>query len=174
MSWLERLLGTGGGNRANERGSSAAVRAIAERLDNLPAETARYLAAFASVLARVAEADLRIDHDEKAAMCDRVATLARIEPGDAELIVELASRRLSEHGGGDRYLVTREFKEISSREQRIHLVECLFAIAAADGEISTTESHESLAIAEELGLTRSEALSLRAQWRDHLAELKKR
>ena len=47
-------------------------------------------------------------------------------------------------------------------------------MAASDGEISVTESHEVLAIAEELGFTRPQALGVRSGFREHLAELRRR
>ena len=76
-------------------------------------------------------------------------------------------------GGSENYVVTREFRQIATPVQRAKLLECLFAVAASDGEISVTESHEVLAIAEELGFTRPQALGVRAGFREHLAELRR-
>ncbi|MGI9432999.1 MAG: hypothetical protein ACR2PQ_12335, partial [Myxococcota bacterium] len=45
-------------------GDTETVRRIAARLERLPQEEARHLAAFAFVLARVAHADLEIDETE--------------------------------------------------------------------------------------------------------------
>ena len=47
-------------------------------------------------------------------------------------------------------------------------------VSRAFGEISTTESHEVLSIAEELGFTRPQAFGVRSQYREHLAELRRR
>ena len=68
----------------------------------------------------------------------------------------------------------REFRQIATPAQRAQLLECLFAVAASDGEISVTERHEGLAIAEELGFTRPQALGVRSGFREHLAELRRR
>ena len=73
-------------------------------------------------------------------------------------------------GGTENYVVTREFRRMSTREQRGELLQCLYAVAAADGTISSAESAEIVAIGEELGFTRAEANSLRGQYRDKLAE----
>jgi len=59
---------------------------------------------------------------------------------------------------------------VSSKEQRGDLLQCLYAVAAADGTISGEESVEIVKIGEELGFTRAEANSLRSQYRDKLAE----
>ena len=47
----------------------------------------------------------------------------------------------------------------------------MYAIAAADGSISSAESAEIDTIADELGFTRAEALGLRSAWRGKLAVL---
>ncbi len=46
-------------------------------------------------------------------------------------------------------------------------------MAAADGTISSVETHEIQRIAEELGFTRPEANALRSQYRDKLSELRR-
>ncbi len=66
--------------------------------------------------------------------------------------------------------MTREFRRMSTAQQRAELLQCLYAVAAADGTISGTESAELVTIGQELGFTRAEANSLRSQYRDKLAE----
>ena len=70
-------------------------------------------------------------------------------------------------------MVTREFRQIATPEQRGRLLQCLFAVAAADGTIATEESAEIAAIGEELGFTRPEINSLRSAYRDKLAEFQR-
>ena len=89
---------------------------------------------------------------------------------EAVLVVEIAKSQARTLGGTQDYVVTREFRSISTREQRGHLLECLYAVAAADGTISSEESLEIVKIGEELGFTRPEANSLRSRYRDKLAE----
>ena len=47
--------------------------------------------------------------------------------------------------------MTREFREIATAEQRLELLDCLFAVAAADGSISSVEESQAGQIAKELG-----------------------
>ena len=89
---------------------------------------------------------------------------------ETALVVEIAKSQARLLGGTENYRVTREFRKASTRVQRGQLLQCIYAVAAADGTISPTESTEILLIAEELGFTRPEANSLRAQYRDKLAE----
>ncbi len=173
MSFLLRFLGLGEGGTADAgRGESASVREIAARLERLPADKARHLAAFAYVLARVAHADLRITEVETDAMQRIVSQVAGLEPAEAALSVEIAKSQARLLGGTENYVVTREFRRISDRAQRTRLLECLYAVAAADGTISAAESREIAQVADELGFTRAEANALRAAHRDKLSELR--
>ena len=169
---LLRFLGLGGEAPAPSP-DTASVRRIAARLERLPPDTARYLAAFAYVLARVAHADLSFGAEETASMRGLVAEVGGIAPEEAELVVEIAKSQARLLGGTENYVVTREFRRISTREQRAALLDCLFAVAAADGTISGAESLEIMNVAEELGFTRPEANAVRARFRAHLSELRR-
>lgn len=170
LSFLLRWLGGGDAPRGAET-ETETVRRIAARLEKLPPERARFLAAFAYVLARVAHADLRVTETETAAMEQAVAAVAGLAPEETALAVEIAKSQARLLGGTENYVVTRQFRELSQREERVRLVECLYAVAAADGTISIPESAEIARIAEELGFLPAEAVAIRAPWRDRLAEM---
>ena len=169
-----RFLGVSGlGKQARERGDTASVRRIAAQLERLEPETAKRLASFAYVLARVANADLKIDAAETAEMERSVRSLASLSESEAALAVQIAKTQTHVLGDTENYLVTREFRRISTREQRVQLLQCLYAVAAADGTISGDERAEISAIAEELGFTRDEANALRGEYRGKLSELRR-
>lgn len=169
MSLLKRFLGI---DLEGDRGESESptLERIASVLEGMPKERAHYIAAFAYVLARTAHADLRVEDSEIDAMIRATSSLGNLEEAEAKLAVELSLTQTRNEGGTANYLVTRKFRDMSTREQRFGLVECLYAISAADGSISTTESAEVLKIAEELGLTRQETNGLKSGWKEHLAE----
>jgi len=169
---LLRFLGIRDKGEA-QQAETKTVRAIAERLDRLDAATAKYLAGFAYVLARVAHADFEIAPEEADEMRRVVANLAELGSDEADLVVEIAKSQARLLGGTENYVVTREFREASTRGQRTQLLECLYAVAAADGTISAPESAEIMAIAEELGFTRAEANAFRGQYREQIPELRK-
>ncbi len=155
--------------KGQESGDTASVRRIAAKLEKLDRDKAKYLAAFAYVLARIANADLKIDDSETGEMERSLSTRSGLSEGEVALAVEIAKSQARMLGGTENYVVTREFRTISTREQRERLLQCLYAVAAADGTISSVESAEIVSIAEELGLTRPEANALRSQYRDKLA-----
>jgi len=117
-----------------------------------------------------ADADLEIYEDETAEIKRIVTDLATLASDEADLVVEIAKSQARLLGGTENYVVTREFRDISTREQRVKLLECIYAVAAADGTISNMESAELANIAEELGFTRPEANAIRSRYKDKLAE----
>ena len=150
------------------------MREIAARLERLPQKTAQFLAGFAYVLARVANADLEIAEAEADEMRRVVRELAELSADEADLVVEIAKSQARLLGGTENYVVTREFRRNSTPAERAKLLGCLYAVTAADGTISTAESREIANVAEELGFTRAEANALRSLYRDRLAEFQKK
>jgi uncharacterized tellurite resistance protein B-like protein len=154
-------------------GETETVRRIAARLEGLPPERARHVAAFAYVLARVAHADLAIDGSESAEMEHLVTELGGLGAAEAALVVEIAKSQARLLGGTENYVVTREFRRTATADERARLLECVYAVAAADGTISAVEGSECMRVAEELGFTREEALAVRNTFRDKVALLRR-
>jgi uncharacterized tellurite resistance protein B-like protein len=169
---LLRFLGLGN-DRKDDSGDTETVRRIASQLERIEPDKAKYLASFAYVLARLAHADLDIDATETTEMERSVKALASLSDAEAALVVQIAVSQARNLGGTENYMVTREFRQTSTREQRGALLQCLYAVAAADGTISSVESSEIVSIADELGFTRAEANSLRGAYRDKLAEFQR-
>jgi uncharacterized tellurite resistance protein B-like protein len=170
MSLLKRFLGIDDSESPDAPTDSPVLGRIISTLEGMDPDKAHYLATFAYVLARAANADLEIEESETEAMVRATASLGQLSEVEAKLVVEIATTQSREVGGSQNYLITREFRKIANKEQRLALVECLYAISAADGTISMTESAEVLKIAEELGISRNEANALKAGWKEHLAE----
>ena len=171
MSFLLRFLGIQAAVDDDPPGDTAAMGEIAAQLDGYEPEYARFLAAFAYVLARVAAADLKIEESETAEMQRILQTLADLGEDEARLVVTLATSHAVDEGGPQNYLVTRELRQVSTREQRTRLLHCLFAVGAADDSISAVEDNEIAAIAEELGFLPSETNAVKSTFRDKLATL---
>ena len=167
---LLKMLGIGGGAEPDARGETETVRRIAGKLERLPRDQARFLASFAYVLARVANADLKVEDSEVAEMERIVREVAQLSEAEAVLVVEIARSQATLLGGTENYVVTREFRQLADRDQRQRLLECIYAVAAADGTISSVETREIRLIAEELGFTRAEANALREVYHDKLSE----
>ena len=171
MRSIQRLLGLSDSSEASEERDTSTVRRIAAELDRLPIQQARYLAAFAYVLARVAHADLEISPAEVERM-EELMTGQGLSKPQAALVVQLARHQATHFSGTEDYLVTRQFRELASAEQRLGIVRCLYEVAAAHGLISAREDATIRQIANELRLTHAEVAALRAPFKDRLAELR--
>lgn len=149
------------------------VRKITAALDRLNPERAKYIATFAYILSRVAHADRNISHEETRAMERIVTQWAGLPEEQAVIVVQIAKTQSILFGGTENYLVTREFNQLATHEQKFALLHCLFAISASDESISTLEDNEIRRIAKELRLTHKDFIAVRLAHRRHLAVLKK-
>tara|TARA_B110000014_G_scaffold238437_1_gene205089 strand:- start:60 stop:620 length:561 start_codon:yes stop_codon:yes gene_type:complete len=155
-----------------ESGDGDSIRRIARELDALPDDQALHLATFAYVLGRVAHADSHFSEVETQKMQDIVQVLGHIQESQAVLLVEIAKHQVRLFGGTDNVTVSRRFRELSTPEQRIELLECVFAVSAADDSITVVEEGQARQISTELGLTHKEFVQARSAYVDHLEALK--
>lgn len=172
MSILE-WLGLKRDRQEGEQGETDTVRRIVGELRALPPEQARYVAAFAFILARVAHADLNISQEETEKMERIVRDLGHLPAAQAVLAVEIAKRQSELTGGTENFLVTRELKDIATREQCRELLDCLFAVSAADESISGVEESQIRQVASELGFSLEELVEIRSSW-NHKREILRR
>jgi uncharacterized tellurite resistance protein B-like protein len=166
-----RLLGLNVNNSAKSSAETETVRKIIQALDHLEPERARFIAAFAYLMSRVARADLNISPEETRAMEKIVVERAGLPEEQAIIVVQMAKTQNLLFGSTENYLVTREFKNLSSHAEKMALLDCLFAIAAAHESISTVEDNEISQIAEELRIEHRDFIAVRSKYRDHLAVL---
>jgi len=145
------------------------VRRIADELDRLEPARARYVAAFAYILSRVARADQDVSPTETAAMERLVVEKGGLPPDQAIIVVQMAKTQHLLFGGTADYSVTREFARIASREQKLALIDCLFAVSASDDAILTVEDNEIVRVARELKVEHADVVRLRGAYRQHLA-----
>ena len=149
-----------------------AIRRISSALESMDPERARWLAAFAYLLGRVAHADLEIRAEEVEKMEAIVREVGHLPPDQAVLVVEIAKTQNRLLGGTQNFIVAREFRALANDVERRHLLDALFAVSAADGSITTREEAEIKKIATELGLSPTDFVAVRAQWSDHRAVLR--
>jgi uncharacterized tellurite resistance protein B-like protein len=126
---------------------------------------------FSLLLARVAHADLETSELEIQRMQTLVAEAAALTPEEAVLAVDLARAQQRLFGITEGYLAAREFRASSTYDDRLRVLDALFAVAAADGVVSVVEEETIRQIASELGLGHDEYVHARAQVRAHRAVL---
>ena len=151
-------------------GDTDSVKVLAAQLDELPPARARYVAAFAYVLGRAANATGAMSDVERA-RCPRSRS-RRPRPR-----ARAAHRRhrgilAGEFGATEDFLVAREFKAISTMEEREQLLRCCFLVMAADDEIDATESWLANRLAEELDVERPDLNAIRDEFHEQLSSVR--
>ena len=175
---LGRFLG--GASRASD-GSTAGldardtetVRRIAGQLDALPVDRARFLAAFAYILTRAAAADMDISHAESRAIEQLVAEHGNLPEPQAILVAQIARNQSLLYSGTEDYLVTRQFRELTSAADRLALLRCCYLVGAADDTITAEESNTLQQIAKELDLDRDDVITIRNEFAPKLAAIQR-
>ena len=169
-----RFLGYDPGRTAaaHESAETETVRKIVAALDRLDPDRARHIAIFAYILSRVARADLVISDAETRAMEAIVMQAGGLAPEHAILVVQMAKTQAILFGGTENYLVTREFNRLATREEKLALLRCLFAVSASDDSISVMEDNEIRRIADELRLTHDDFIAARSEFRNYLSVLR--
>jgi uncharacterized tellurite resistance protein B-like protein len=149
----------------------APLRETLEALDHLEPEQARYLAAFAYLLGRVAHADQHVSPEETSAMETLVQEQVHLSQDQTRVVVQLAQTSNLLFGGTANYLVAREFAARATDDQKLALMRCLFSVSAADEVISLAEEGELHRIAKELGINHAQLIALRVEYQQHLPGL---
>jgi uncharacterized tellurite resistance protein B-like protein len=169
---LRRWLGL-----ADDEDSQAPVDSLGEiekALTHMEPAQARYVAGFAYILSRVARADHQVSHEESALMERLVAERGTLPAAQAALVVRMATTETLRHGGTEDFIVTREFARTTTREQKLALLDCLFAVSSSDSSIRTVEDNEIRRIASELKLEHADFIAVRSAHTRHLEVLRSR
>ena len=149
----------------------APLRETLNALDQFEPDRARYLAAFAYLLGRVAHADRQVSEKETVAMEAAVRGHGQLAQDQAMVVVQLAKTSNLLFGGTADFLVAREFSSLATYEQKLALMHCLFAVSATDEAISTVEEGEIHRVANELRIDRPDLIAIRVAHQRHLPGL---
>jgi uncharacterized tellurite resistance protein B-like protein len=136
---------------------------IERALERMEPGRARFVACFAYILTRAARADHEVTDGERREMERIVAERAHITPAEAAIVVQLATRHSFKTGGHDDYAVTQEFNAIATHEQKLALLDCLFAVSGADAAVLTVEDNEVRRVARELRIEHGDYIAVRAK-----------
>jgi uncharacterized tellurite resistance protein B-like protein len=116
---------------------------------------------------------LHISETESKKIVAILQKLGHLPEEQAVLVAEIAKAQHRLFGGTENFLVTREFKEIASEDERRELLDCLFAVSAADNEITGDEESQIWQIASELGFSHREYVDARLAYSDKRTVLRK-
>ncbi len=106
----------------------------------LPEDQVYFICLFGTLLASVAHVDDHFHDEEKKSLKRVLKERFSFTGKELELLMDVIEGQARR--GFDFHEVTREFNHLYSYNDRVGTVDCFFAVAAADGEISYEESEE--------------------------------
>ena len=161
---LLKLLGWANAEPQPER-LAAAIQA---RLTNLTRTRAEFVAAFAGLLVRIAYVDRSVSEAERAVLGPLLAANAGLPPAEAETVIEIVTHQAIALGGVSYASLTRAFNAMATNDEKERLIDCLFAVATAEGSISFVEDEEVRAVAQTLLLSHQQFIAVRRRYKDQL------
>jgi uncharacterized tellurite resistance protein B-like protein len=147
------------------------VRRSAGRREALPPQRARLVASAAYILARAAHADLDITDAETQLIEQQLQERGMLDEPTAVLVAERARLQARTVGDTEDYVVTREFKAITTPDQRRAMLKACFAIGAQNGTITAEEAGVINQIARELDLDQDTVNEVRAEYHELLSSV---
>ena len=86
-------------------------------------------------------------------------------------MAQIARNQSLLYSGTEDYLVTRQFRELASTEDKLALLRCCYLVGAADETITAEESNTLQQIAKELDLDRDAVNVIRNEFAPKLAAI---
>jgi uncharacterized tellurite resistance protein B-like protein len=120
----------------------------------------RYMAIVVVLLGKVAWADGRFSEKEEATLRSLLTHVDRIAPSGVEAVCAVLRGMPPQMSAEETELCFRELKALCDGRERMEVIRLLIRLAAADGALSDSEHTELKAIADELGVTEEELLSV--------------
>ncbi|MDX2167141.1 MAG: TerB family tellurite resistance protein [Deltaproteobacteria bacterium] len=130
-----------------------------------------YLAAFAGQLARVAGVEGGISADEAAAIAAQLRSVGHLTEHDATLIADMLRQERDGLAAIQAQELTRAVNAGATPEEKQALLDCLYAVAAADHLVSDAEEQEIRRVAEAILIPHRVLMEIRARYRDRLEVL---
>ncbi|MEO8601784.1 MAG: TerB family tellurite resistance protein [bacterium] len=140
-------------------------------LARLGAERLEYLAGFAGQLARVANVEGGISAEEAAAMAAQLSAAGKLEATDAMVVVDLLRHEFDGLRAVQTHELSRAINAQATADEKLALVDCLYAVAAADRLVSDVEEQEIRRIADSLLVPHRVQMEIRGRYRDRLEVL---
>jgi uncharacterized tellurite resistance protein B-like protein len=116
------------------------------------------------LMAKVAQTDRTVTDEEFEAMAAALVEKWGVARETAVFITEVAAAEIT--ATQDVFRMFREFTTATTEEERIRFVEALFAVAAADGEVSFDETEEIRTISRGLNLSHQQFIAAKLKIED--------
>jgi uncharacterized tellurite resistance protein B-like protein len=169
-NWLKNLV-IGDASETLD-GAGELERALRAELPAADDETILVIAAMVGLLGAVAYADGDFSLAEQQHVRAELGRINGMSPSGAEAASSVLKRHVREIAAVHTPRYCRVLRELADRELRVQVLEMLFALAAADENVTNAETNSMRQIATSLGLTQSDYNSIQAKYKHHLAVLR--
>jgi uncharacterized tellurite resistance protein B-like protein len=142
--------------------------AVQSALPGADADTIAIVSACAGLLATVAYADREFSATEREHVRALLATVSGIGPAGAEAIASVVEAQVLELSTVHATRFTRTLKELGDRDLRLHVLEMLIELCAADDELKSQEVVLLRQTTSSLGLEQDDYNRLQAVHKDKL------
>jgi uncharacterized tellurite resistance protein B-like protein len=152
------------------RGFAGIVRANMAGTDE---ETVRIVVAIAGLLGTVAYADRRYTAEEETRIRRELLGIEALTPAAIDAICDALRRHIVEISTVEAPFYARELLALAERDLRVHVLDALVDLAAADDEITVSETNVLRLTTTALGLTQDDYNACQQRHRDKLKVLKR-
>ena len=163
--------------KANEDKSSDEHSRLYQKVHKLLPEASENqlieTACIAGLLARVAYTDMSIDKAERDSIKEALISWTNLPEKIVEAIIALSVEEIKDLAGMENHKYCQGLNQVMDSDQKYHLLESLFAIAASDGSADGKEVEEIRVITSGLLLEHKHFLSARTTVLAQLQALKK-
>jgi uncharacterized tellurite resistance protein B-like protein len=149
------------------------LRRLQDQLRRLGPERLEYLAGFAGQLARVAQVDEGISAAEAKQIGAQLCEHAHLSADEARVVVDLLRHEFEVLRSVQPYVLNRAVNAHATPAEKQTLVDCLYAVAAADHLVADVEEQEIRRIATALLVPHSVLMDIRGRYRDRIEVLQK-
>jgi uncharacterized tellurite resistance protein B-like protein len=169
---LTRLLTTLGfhDDRGPVNSDATFMRRLHAQLTRLGPARMEYLAGFAGELARVAHVDGGMSAAE-ASLIKTQLTGHGLTTAEACVVLDLLRHEMEVLHSLQHHVLNRAVNKHASAAEKEALVDCLYAVAAADHTISDLEEREIRRVADALLIPHSVLMRIRGRYRDRIEVL---
>lgn len=169
MSLLKILFGH---NENNHSFESRLHQKITSQLPNAPEQEILLVACLSGLLARVAYCDFKLHENETEIIKSALSKWSDLEEQDINAITQISIEEVQDLSGLENHKYCHPLIDILTIEQRYKILESLFAVAAADGEVEHNETEEIRQVANSLRLEHHYFISAKATVLESLKVLK--
>jgi len=174
MSFWELLSSSFSNNTSNSQEKVSQLhQKIVQLFPDKEDEEVVELTCLAGLLARVAYVDFDLHENEQKKIEEALIQRCHLPKEEAKRVSSLATEEIKELSGLENHLYCHPLTKQASDQKRYSILECLFQLAASDGEVSNLESEEIRQISTSLLLEHKHFIAARAKVLDTLASLKK-